>query len=560
MLKKAIQDAVGAALLELGLEAAHVVLERPGELIHGDFATNAALAASKKLKRNPRELAELIVSKLPKIDGVENVKIAGAGFINFYLTRSHYRELLASIHELGENWGKNDALAGRRIMYEYTDPNPFKVFHIGHLMSNAIGESLSRLAEAQGAKVVRANYQGDIGPHVAKCIWGLKKEGLSPSSIENMGKAYVIANNAYEDDPKSKDEIDAINKTLYLKSDPELNELYEQGRKTSLAHFEDIYKLLGTKFDHYFFESVVGPIGMGVVREGLKKGIFEESDGAIVYKGEKVGLHTRVFITRAGTPTYETKELGLDKDKFDKEELDHSVIITANEQNSMFAVTLAAMAEVLPDVRKKTEHVSHGFMQLVGGKMSSRKGNIVSGESLIENMREEAHEKMEGRDLTKDEKDDIADAVAIAAIKYSILKQGTGKDIVFDPVQSLSFEGDSGPYLQYSYVRAMSTLKKANVESVHPSSSNVPSQIPDLARLLLHFPDVLERAHQEYEPHHVTTYLTELAGEFNSWYASEKIVDAGDPESPFKVLLTNAFAITMKSGLWYLGIRAPEKM
>jgi arginyl-tRNA synthetase len=297
---------------------------------------------------------------------------------------------------------------------------------------------------------------------------------------------------------------------------------------------------------------------MEVVRAGLEKGVFEESEGAVVYKGEKVGLHTRVFITKAGTPTYETKELGLDKTKFEKEKLDRSIIITANEQNGFFSVVFAAMKEVLPEVAERTSHVSHGMMELTSGKMSSRKGNVVTGESLIEEMRAQALEKMADRDLG-DEKQVIADAVAIAAIKFTVLKQGTGKNIIFDPEQSLSFEGDSGPYLQYSHTRALSVLAKARAEKIQPSGAMVPEKVTDLERVLYRFPEVVMRATAEHEPHFVTTYLTELASMFNSWYANEKIVDPADPHSPYKVALTEAFAVTMKNGLWLLGIKAPEK-
>ncbi len=553
MIQKRIIEALEKALKTLELEA-QVVLEHPTELIYGDYSTNVALAAAKGAKKNPRALAEEIVKSVGKVDGVEKIDIAGAGFINFHLSRAFFSESVSAILTAEDSWGKNDSLTGQRIMYEFTDPNPFKIFHIGHLMSNAVGESLARIAEYSGADVVRANYQGDIGPHVAKCIWGLMKEKLDPSSVSDLGKAYVIGNSAYEDDEVAKGEIDSINKRLYA-GDPELKLLYDVGRATSLARFEELYKILGTAFNHYFFESVVGPIGIEIVQKGLSTGVFEESDGAVVYKGEKKGLHTRVFLTSKGTPTYETKELGLNKTKFEKEKLDHSIIITANEQSGYFEVVLAAMADVLPDVAKKTEHISHGFMQLIGGKMSSRKGNVITGESLIEDMRAKALEKMATRDLP-DTKQDVADAVAVAAIKYSILKQATGKNIIFDPEQSLSFEGDSGPYLQYSYARARSVLRK--VDSGQWTVDTPTSEVSELERLLYRFPEVIERAGEEHEPHHVTTYLTELASAFNSWYAQGRII--GDEYEAYKVALTRAFALTMKKGLTVLGIRAPEAM
>jgi arginyl-tRNA synthetase len=554
--KGSIEIALKGVLSKLGIEA-EVALDHPAELSHGDYSCNVALAAAKKAGKNPKVLAEEILKDLGVIEGVESVSVAGAGFLNFKLSNDFFPQSIAQILS-ASRWGANQTLSGKRYMYEYTDPNPFKVFHIGHLMSNAIGESLARITEYQGASVVRANYQGDIGPHVAKCIWGLQKENLDASNVDHLGKAYVAGSSAYEDSPDAKAEIDAINKKLYA-NDSGLKPLYELGRKTSLEHFEELYALLGTKFDHYFFESVMGPIGVAVVEEGLARGVFEKSDGAVVYKGEKVGLHTRVFLTSQGTPTYETKELGLDKTKFEKEKLDHSIIVTAVEQAGFFKVVLAAMAEVLPDVAAHTEHVWHGMMQLTGGKMSSRKGNVITGESLIQEMREEALQKMEGRELG-DTKQAIADVVAVSAIKYSILKQASGKNIIFDPEASLSFEGDSGPYLQYAHVRALSILRKAQDENVSADTSHGNQEPTKLERLLYRFPEVVERAYQERESHHVTTFLTELASTFNSWYAGTKIVDATDVESPYKVALTQAFAHTMKNGLWLLGIQAPEKM
>ncbi len=565
--KEGIQKAVEGAVASLGVSDVVVVLDHPAELAHGDYSSNISLAAAKKLGENPKVLAQKIVDAIGSIDGVEKIEVAGAGFINFYLSRDSFASGVENIVKSGAEWGKSDALKGKRVMFEFTDPNPFKVFHIGHLMSNAIGESLSRTNEWCGASVVRANYQGDIGPHVAKAIWAMNEaknempeEGASLSEKTTfLGQMYVKGDTAYNDSEETKGVIDAINKKLYERSDENLNSLYDTGRRWSLAHFEEIYAILGTKFDYYFFESETGPVGLEVVQSGLKSGVFEESEGAVVYKGEKNGLHTRVFITKAGTPTYETKELGLDKTKFEKEKLDHSVIVTANEQDGFFKVVLSAMAEVLPHVAENTQHISHGMMQLTGGKMSSRKGNVITGESLLEDMRVEALEKMAERELG-DEKPAIADAVAVSAIKYSILKQTAGKNIIFDPEKSLSFEGDSGPYLQYSYVRALSILRKADEEGVAPSTAKMPEEISGLEKTLYRFPEVVERAQKEYEPHYITTFLTEIASAFNSWYATGKIVDPADPTSPYKVALTQAFAHTMKNGLWLLGIQAPEKM
>jgi len=566
MISERIIEALQRAIKTLGLEGL-VVLEHPGDLSHGDYSTNIALVASKKAGKNPRALAEEIVKNLGIIEGVLKIETAGAGFINFHLARSFFSESIPAIIERGESWGSNATLKGKKIIVEYSQPNPFKPFHIGHLMSTTVGESISRLVEWSGATIFRANYQGDIGPHVAKGIWGLQKNNLNPESIQDLGDAYVIGNTAYEDDVASKAEIDSINKRLY-EGDASLKDIYDKGRATSLAHFEDLYAVLGTKFDEYFFESDAWRVGLQIVEEGKAKGIFEESDGAIVFKGEKVGLHTRVFVTSKGTPTYEAKELGLAEMKRKLFPFDLNVTTIAVEQDGYFKVVEAAMAELWPSVAGKYTHTAFGMMQLSSGKMSSRKGNIITGESLIEEMRAKALAKMEGRVFESEEiKRDVADAVAVSAIKYSILKQSTGKNIIFDPEASLSFEGDSGPYLQYSYVRAQAVLRKAKEEKIPALSSDFIYQITErmpevteLERTLYRFPEAVERAEKEREPHHITTLLTELASAFNSWYATGKIVDSADALSPYKVGLAKAFALTMKNGLTILGIRAPEVM
>ena len=550
--------ALRSALEKLGISHAEPELAHPAELSHGDYATNVVLIAAKKIGENPKTFAEKIVAALGSIEGIEKIEVAGPGFINFHLARTVFAESVHHILSTPDTWGSNEDAKGRKVVVEYSQPNPFKPFHIGHLMSTTIGESLSRLVEWAGANVFRANYQGDIGPHVAKCIWGLQKKGGDPHDVKALGDAYVFGNTAYEDDPKAKEEIDALNVRLYAKDDV-LKDVYDAGRAASLARFEEIYTTLGTHFDHYFFESETGPIGLMMVEEGLKKGIFEKSDGAIIYKGETRGLHTRVFVTSKGIQTYETKELGLAKAKYGLFPYDLNLTTVAVEQDGYFKVIESALAELWPEIKGKYTHVPHGMMQLTTGKMSSRKGNVITGESLIEEMRQKAFEKMADRDLGE-AKQAVADSVAVAAIKYAVLKQGTGKNIIFDPEQSLSFEGDSGPYLQYSHVRAFSVLRKAEEENIVARVEGASMAVTELERLLYRFPEIVARAQKEYEPHHITTYLTDIAGAFNSWYAKEQIVKKDDSTSPYKVALTEAFAQTMRNGLWLLGISVPAKM
>jgi len=460
------------------------------------------------------------------------------------------------LKKINKNFNKNQNLKNKKIIIEYTDPNILKEFHIGHLMNNAIGESVSRIIEFQGAKIKRLCYQGDVGLHVAKAIWGkTKRTELS------WQESYVFGSEKYETDENAKKEIVELNRKIFERSDKSINKLYEQGKKESLKKFGEIYKKLGTKFDYLFFESETAEFGKKIVQDGFKKRIFEKGEGgAIVFKGEKYGLHTRVFINSEGLPTYEAKELGLAKIKFNKYKYENSIVVTANEQKEYFKVVLAAMKEIFPDLVKKTKHISHGMMRLPEGKMSSRTGNVITAEFLIEKVKDLVKEKMKERDFLEKEKDEIAEQVAIGAIKYSILKQSIGSDLIYDFEKSISFEGDSGPYLQYSLVRALSVLAKAKEEKIKPSFRVIPNEVGDLEKLMRRFPEVTEEASEKYEPHIIATYLVELAREFNNYYAKNKIVDRNDEFSSYKIALTNAFSIIMKNGLWLLGIKSPKRM
>jgi arginyl-tRNA synthetase len=342
-----------------------------------------------------------------------------------------------------------------------------------------------------------------------------------------------------------------------VRSDEAINAPYDAGRKESLEYFEKIYKRLGTQFDEYFFESETGGFGKELVEQNPE--IFEKSDGAVVYKGdESKGLHTRVFINKEGLPTYEAKELGLAKIKYDTFPYDISIIITGNEVNDYFRVLLDAMSKVFPELAAKTEHYSHGMLRLPTGKMSSRTGDVITAESLIEETKVKALAKIAESKFTDEEKNMIAEQVAIGAIKYSILRQASGKDIIFDFEQSLSFEGDSGPYLQYTHARTLSLLAKAG-DKKSDVSTMAHTEAPSLHKHILRFPEIVLRAQAEREPHYVATYLIELAREFNGFYGNTIVLD-GAPDEPYKLALVAMTSRVLKQGLGLLGIPAPLRM
>lgn len=561
-MQKAIESAIRETLTKLGWPEVAFVVEHPADLSHGDYATNAALVLAKQLQTSPRAVAEQLIAEIrASVLEVADLTIAGPGFINFHLTRDFFSGQVREINEAGDSWGKNADWAGKRVLVEYTDPNPFKEFHIGHLFTNAVGESIARLFMMQGADTLRVNYQGDVGLHVASAIWGMRELGIDPTSdfsARELGRAYALGATTYKQDETKQAEIRAINKATYDRSDAAINALYDAGRAVSLAYFETIYQLVGTEFSSYFFESEAGPRGRDLVLSHPE--VFPESDGARIFKGEDYGLHTRVFVNKEGLPTYEAKELALAKIKEERlGHYDYSVICTANEVSEYFKVLKRAMTLVYPELAAKTEHIGHGTVRLATGKMSSRTGDVIPALDFIDEVAEAAIAKM-GESGHTEPDEALAREVALAAIKYATLRGNISQNSVFDKDKALSFEGDSGPYLQYTYARIGSVYDKATSLGLVPSTELAPETPYPLERLVYQFPEVVKAAFAERAPHKVTVFLTELAGAFNTFYGAEKIADRDDTYAPYKLALALAVQTTLKNGLWVLGIKAPERM
>lgn len=565
-----IRDLVNQALKELQSDPVDFSVTHPREESHGDYSVNVAMILAKQVGKNPRELAQQIVESIGESEEIEKVEIAGPGFINFYLKTDFLVEEAKKALELG--YGKNGSLSGQKTMVEFTDPNPFKEFHIGHLMSNTIGESLCRIFEANGAIVKRVNYQGDIGLHVAKSIWGWQQLGelqgeTLQEKINYLGKAYAHGATEYETNEAAKAEINQLNKTIYDRSDDTVSELYDLGRTLSLEYFETIYQRLGTKFEEYFFESEEGPKGLKVVEEGLEKGVLEVGDsGAVVFKGEQYGLHTRVFRNKLGLPTYEAKELALPSSKYARWAYDKSFIITANEIDEYFKVLLKVLGLLSPELAEKTTHLSHGMMKLTTGKMSSRTGKVITGEGLLNELKEVVVAKMgdpsspkastrQGRDIK--DKELVADMVAVGSLKYSVLKQAIGGDITYEPEKMTNMEGDTGPYLQYTYARTQSVLKKSPIANSQILKLGVEFNQEELSLLkwIYRYPEVVKEAGEKRAPHAIALYVYELATRFNYFYNQHQIA-----QNDRRLVMTKIVGNLLESGLGLLGIKAPSEM
>jgi arginyl-tRNA synthetase len=559
-MKDAIRHAVQVALEKEGAKDIDFVVEHPNDQTHGDYTTNAALVVAKTLGMSPHALANRLVDHLTgEITNVAEFSVAGPGFINMTLTRQYLTEQVYAAVEQGEMWGNNESARGQEILVEYTSPNLFKPLHIGNLVGNIIGESIARLLSASGATVRRLNYPSDIGLTVAKGVWGLQQSDADPRDISAIGEAYRYGAAAYESDSAAKQSIDKINRVLYEGGDHELDSLRAAGVATSKAHLDALCSILGTEFDAVITESEASSVGQHVVREHTGK-VFAESNGAIVYEGERVGLHTRVFLNSQGLPTYEAKDVGnfvIKQQHYPN--WDKSIVVTGSEQRTYFSVLFAALRELYPNIEKNSlEHIPTGFLTLTTGKMSSRKGNVLTGESLLEELAVAARERAVTADIEYSQ--EFAESIGVAALKYQILRSSLGVNIVFDKERALSFEGDSGPYLQYTHARLVSVINRALEKGITPASSTVPDQAYDVERVLLRFPEVVHRATTERAPHKLVGYATELASSFNSWYAMETIADTTDTMAPYKLLVSQAVQQTLANSLWLLGITAPRRM
>ena len=530
--------------------------------VDADYSSNAPLKLAKELHKAPMEIAEELGIGTP----------SQPGFINFTLPDE---VLDNSINNL--DLSCND-FAGKTVICEFSDPNPFKVLHVGHLYTSIVGDSISRLYEYAGAKVIRANFGGDVGLHVAKTIYALEKTDLTDPKIEDIANCYIKGTAAYEDDEAAKAEITKLNKEIYKINHDDIHgtklaDLYWHGREVSYEYFKDFYASIGVKFDKYYPESTVADLGLAKVKEQLEKGVYEMSNGAVIFDGDKFGLHTRVFINKEGIPTYEAKDVGLIFTKWADYHFDKSVVITASEQLEYMKVVLKSVEQYAPELVEKTSHLTHGLVKLPGNKkMSSRKGNFLKAVDVLDMVKDEL----------KAEYDSTDEKISLAATKYAFLKYKMGGNIIFDPKESVKMTGNSGPYLLYSCVRAKKIL--ANVRAQDKGLETVSrepyeaSEVTEprnggregtgsrdfcpsersLVKKLLEYKDVLAEAVKEMAPHKVANFLYELAQEFSRFY--ENCPVAGSDQESERAKLVEKYLQVMTHGLNILGIEIPEEM
>lgn len=582
MYRQIIEDRLKDAVRNLGfIPPGDTVLSIPENPEFGDYSTNIALQLAKQDTKNKyhssQEIASAILKNFGHPDYLESVEVAGSGFINFFLKD---KSLLKILFEKPSK--KHSDL---KILVEYAQPNTHKQFHIGHLRNISIGESIARLIEYQGVEVFRATYGGDIGPHVAKALWGVmkldseyqqakKQDFLAKTKF--LGKAYTLGSNAYDEGGVKKEEIESINQKIYQK-DSSIVLLWEETKNWSMASFDYLYSQLGTKFDAQIWESEVEAEGRRIVEQNLNK-IFIKDDGAIIFPGKKYGLHNRVFMTSKGYPTYEAKELGLTQKEQELFPYDQSLHVVAQEQTGFFQVVNRAIEEIEGKASKKL-HLPHGFVTLSTGKMSSREGNVVAAEDLIEEVKKKIRENYPNQDQKNQEH--LAEDIAIAAIKFSFLKYSLSSDITFNINQSVSLQGDSGPYLLYTCARIYSLLNRASLRQgyglqakplLEPFDQKIAHSFAkaterkqsfeneerQLLRQLEYFETRAQEAADRFAPNIVCVHLLDLAKTFNVFYETYPILASAQEQ--FRIELSKKTLETLKLGLYLLGIKTVEKM
>ena len=561
---------------KLSKEDVEKYLEVPPKLEMGDYAFPCFIFSNPKNtdemwenvekdffnNKNPADIAkhfsdQINGKKLPK--EIETIEARGP-YVNFFVNKN----LLAkNVLDITSNFGKGKEKS--KILVEFCHANTHKAFHIGHTRNISLGESICRILERAGHKVVRANYQGDVGMHVAKALWGmnnLKELGLTIPEKDKgrwIGEVYAKSSSAAQDE-KIAEEVNEVNRKLY-QGDKKLLKLWKETRKWSIDYFEKyIYPDFGVKFDRFYFESEVEKKGSVIAKKLLEKGIAKKSKGAIIMDLKKYGLDVFLILKSDETPLYATKDLYLAELMNKEHKLDKILHIVAAEQGFYFKQLIKTLELTNPKLANQQEHLSYELVILPSGKMASREGIVVLYEDILKNVISIAEKGLKERDPDIDEKDleMKAKKIALSAIKYSMLSQGHNKVITFDEKQAINFEGNTGPYLQYSYARASSILRKSKSKAKHKIPEKFEQSELALISNISKFPEIVKESSKFMNPSIIASYSFELAKSFNEFYHDCKVI--GSNEESFRLKLIGSFRTVLKNALYLLGIDVLEEM
>jgi arginyl-tRNA synthetase len=559
------------------------LIETPPNPLMGDFAVPCFFLA-KEMKKSPAIIADELRKKInsEKYLFLEKTEVSGP-YLNFFVRKGNIADTaLSKICSDGEMFGAGNAKK-EKIMVEFSDPNTHKAFHIGHLRNAALGDSLVRILRFSGYDVIAANYLGDVGAHVGKCIWALEKyhKGeIEKIPIEKrgdfLGEVYSDAtrriDSALEKGDKSlKEEAAAVAKKME-EGDAKLTALWKETKNWSVSEFMRIYAELGIKFDVMFWESEFEKRGKDIVAELLRKKIAEKSEGAVIVNLKEYGLDVFLILRTDGTALYATKDLALAEDKFLKYKVDKSIYVVGSEQKMYFSQLFKTLELMGFSNAKKCHHLPHELVMLEEGKMSSRQGNVVTYSNLYSEVLEKAALEIEKRhpDWLQDEKADASRKITIAALKFGMLNQDNKKPIVFSIEKALDFEGDTAAYVQYAYTRASSVIRKneeENSEKITLSDyrseySLLLKEASEIALLkkLSDFPSVVGKAGEDYKPFLLPKYLLESAKLFSAFYNECQIIKAEKELRHARIILSDSFRAVVKKGLYLCGIETLERM
>ena len=585
-ISETLRGALETVLENLGISQVAFSLEHPTELSHGDYATNIALVCAKTVGKNPKALAEEIVAELQKmnISEIESVSVAGPGFINITLAPKFFKESIPEIISDRGEFGSNKNLKGQTWVIEHTSPNPNKAMHLGHLRNNLTGMAIANIAEANGVKIIRDEIDNNRGIAIAKLMWGYLKFGRKDGDTAHGDVSYW-AN--HSDEWKTPEDAGMrpdrfVDQFYVLGAEDFRNEAVENTVRDFVvkweAHDKIIWKLwekvlnysyagqkltlerLGNKWDNVWHEHEIYQEGKELVSEGLKKGVFRVGDGGAVvtdFKDEK--LSDTVLIKSDGTSLYITQDIALTKLKREKYNADKLFWVIGPEQSLALKQVFRVCDQLGIGKESDYVHIPYGYMSIMKNgqieKMSSREGNVIFIDDLVDLVKEKVVEKL------SEKNDALAETIALGAVKFSILFTGRLTDTAFDIDRATNLEGDSGPYLQYTHARISSMIEKAGKENISLKYNAELESVSELERTVYRLPEVIENALAEYAPNHIATFLIEVARAFNSFYGEKKIVDVENKElSAHRLAIAEATRVVLKNGLGLLGITAPERM
>jgi arginyl-tRNA synthetase len=545
-------------------------VEHPEKKEFGDYSTNLAFLIAKKLKKKPSEIANQIAKSVEKEKIFEKVEVKDPGFINFFLSFDFLFEELKKILKEKENYGKSKIGKGKIVVIDYSSPNIAKPFGIGHLRSTIIGQALYNIYKFLGYKVIGDNHLGDWGTQFGKLIFAIKNWGekkVEDYSIEELEELYVKFHKEAEKNPQLEEEGRKWFKKLE-EGDREARRIWKALVKISLKEFERIYKLLGVKFDFALGESFYEPMTKDVIEELKEKKIAKESKGALIIEFPKNEFPPVIVQKSDGTTTYFARDLATIKYRLKRWNPDLIIYEVGAEQKLHFQ-QLFKTVEILGWAKKtKFVHVAHGLYRTKTGKFSTRRGETVHLEDVLKEAIERAKEIIEksetSRGLTEREKERVSKIVGIGAVKYNDLSQHPSKDIIFDWEKVLNLKGNSAPYLQYTFVRCQSVLRKAKrlqIENFKLKIEKLKKEEIDILREIYKFPEVVQEAAEKFSPNLICNFVFDLAKSYNLFYDLYPILKSEDEKiKNFRLILTKSVAQIIKNSLYLLGISVPQRM